>query len=168
MKKNWKKFCNKKKSHDFNENGLKTQLRMFSINFSKQNDTNIDDVIEHFMSMPSSVRKMISELWSSKNLRVDICVDFFSRSVLIWKKSEENCVEELHLVPLKFLKWNKNLCKSTILETLLKNFTSLWSRGRILGAWRGALCVEMGFTWTFPRNQDAKVKLKSELISIKF
>ena len=23
----------------------------------------------------------------------------------------------------------------------------------------GALCVEMGFTWTFPRNQDAKVKL---------
>ena len=23
------------------------------------------------------------------------------------------------------------------------------------------LCVEMGFTWTFPRNQDAKVKLKS-------
>ena len=32
----------------------------------------------------------------------------------------------------------------------------------------GALCVEMGFTWTFPRNQDAKVKLKSELISIKF
>ena len=32
----------------------------------------------------------------------------------------------------------------------------------------GALCVEMGFTWTFPRNQDATVKLKSELISIKF
>ena len=30
------------------------------------------------------------------------------------------------------------------------------------------LCVEMGFTWTFPRNQDAKVKLKSKLISIKF
>ena len=37
-----------------------------------------------------------------------------------------------------------------------------WNRGG------GALCVEMGFTWTFPRNQDAKVKLKSELISIKF
>ena len=32
----------------------------------------------------------------------------------------------------------------------------------------GALCVEMGFTWKFPRNQDATVKLKSELISIKF
>ena len=32
----------------------------------------------------------------------------------------------------------------------------------------GALCVEMGFTWTFPRNQDAIVKLKTELISIKF
>ena len=31
-----------------------------------------------------------------------------------------------------------------------------------------ALCVEMGFTWTFPRNQDATVKSKSELISIKF
>ena len=32
----------------------------------------------------------------------------------------------------------------------------------------GALCVEMGFTRTFPWNQDATVKLKSELISIKF
>ena len=32
----------------------------------------------------------------------------------------------------------------------------------------GALCVEMGFTRTFPRNQDATVKLKFELISIKF
>ena len=29
------------------------------------------------------------------------------------------------------------------------------------------LCVEMGFTRTCPRNQDATVKLKSELISIK-
>ena len=29
-------------------------------------------------------------------------------------------------------------------------------------------CVEVGFTWTFPRNQDAKVKLKSELIPINF
>ena len=32
----------------------------------------------------------------------------------------------------------------------------------------GALCVEMGFTWTIPRNQDATLTLKSELISIKF
>ena len=31
-----------------------------------------------------------------------------------------------------------------------------------------ALCVEMGFMWTFPSNQDATVKIKSELISIKF
>ena len=31
-----------------------------------------------------------------------------------------------------------------------------------------ALCFEWGFTRTFPRNQDATVKLKSELISIKF
>jgi hypothetical protein len=30
------------------------------------------------------------------------------------------------------------------------------------------LCVEIGFMWTFPRNQDATVKLKSEFISIKF
>ena len=37
-----------------------------------------------------------------------------------------------------------------------------------LGGLGGALCVEMGFTSTFPRYQDAKVKLKSELISIKF
>ena len=29
-------------------------------------------------------------------------------------------------------------------------------------------CVEIGFTWTFPGNQDATVKLKYELISIKF
>ena len=32
----------------------------------------------------------------------------------------------------------------------------------------GALFFEWGFTRTFPRNQDATVKLKSELISIKF
>ena len=31
-----------------------------------------------------------------------------------------------------------------------------------------ALCVEMGFTGTFTKNQDATVKLKPELISIKF
>ena len=31
-----------------------------------------------------------------------------------------------------------------------------------------SLCVEMGFMRTFLRNQDATVKLKSELISIKF
>ena len=31
-----------------------------------------------------------------------------------------------------------------------------------------ALCVEMGLTWTFSRNQDATGKLKSELISINF
>ena len=36
------------------------------------------------------------------------------------------------------------------------------------GGGGGALCVKMDFTWTFPRNQDATVKLKSELISIKF
>ena len=30
------------------------------------------------------------------------------------------------------------------------------------------LCVEMGFTWTFHRNQDATVKLKTVPISIKF
>ena len=36
------------------------------------------------------------------------------------------------------------------------------------GGGTGALCVEMGFMWTFPRNQDATVKLKSELIFIKF
>ena len=34
------------------------------------------------------------------------------------------------------------------------------------GGW-GALCVEMGFRWTFPGNQDSTVKIKSELISIK-
>ena len=33
---------------------------------------------------------------------------------------------------------------------------------------RRVLCFEWSFTRTFPRNQDATVKLKSELISIKF
>ena len=37
----------------------------------------------------------------------------------------------------------------------------------VVSGGRGALCVEMGFTWTFPRNQDATVKLEYELISIK-
>ena len=37
-----------------------------------------------------------------------------------------------------------------------------------LDTWVGAPCVEMGFTRTFPGNQDVTVKLKSELISIKF
>ena len=32
----------------------------------------------------------------------------------------------------------------------------------------GALCVEICFIQTFPRNQDVTVKLKSELIFIKF
>ena len=32
----------------------------------------------------------------------------------------------------------------------------------------GALCVEMGFTWTSQGNQDVTMKLKSELISNKF
>ena len=32
----------------------------------------------------------------------------------------------------------------------------------------GGLCVEIGFTQTFPRNQDVSVKLKFELIFIKF
>ena len=38
----------------------------------------------------------------------------------------------------------------------------------ILRRREGALCFEWGFTRTFPRNQDASVKLKSELISRKF
>ena len=32
----------------------------------------------------------------------------------------------------------------------------------------GVLCFEWGFMRTFPRNQDVTVKLKSELIFIKF
>ena len=38
---------------------IKTALKH---NFSKLNDTNIDDVIEHFISMPSSFKKMIFEV----------------------------------------------------------------------------------------------------------
>ena len=37
-----------------------------------------------------------------------------------------------------------------------------------VGGGGGELCVEMGFTWTPQRNQDATMKLKSELIFIKF
>ena len=36
------------------------------------------------------------------------------------------------------------------------------------GEGMGALCFEMVLTRTFPWNQDATVKLKTELISIKF
>ena len=32
----------------------------------------------------------------------------------------------------------------------------------------GALCVEIGLTWTSQKNQDATMKLRSELISNKF
>ena len=45
---------------------------------------------------------------------------------------------------------------------------ALYRRAGGTGAGGGALCVEIGFTWTILRNQDATVKLKSELISIKF
>ena len=40
-----------------------------------------------------------------------------------------------------------------------------WGQG---GRPPSPLCVEMGFTRTFSRNQDVTVKLKSELIFIKF
>ena len=50
------------------------------------------------------------------------------------------------------------------------NFASFHVAGLLepRGTPQPPLCVEMGFTRTFPRNQDVKVKLKSELISIKF
>ena len=38
---------------------------------------------------------------------------------------------------------------------------------RTSGGQGPALCVEKGFTWTFPRIRDVTVKLKSELIFIK-
>ena len=40
--------------------------------------------------------------------------------------------------------------------------------GELLKVGLGGLCVEMSFTWTLHRNQDATVKLKTEPISIKF
>ena len=55
-------FYNNEKSHDFNEDSLRTQLKMFSANFPQKDDTNMEDIIEHLISMPSSSRKMISEV----------------------------------------------------------------------------------------------------------
>ena len=55
-------FYNNEKSHDFNEDSLRTQLKMFSANFPQKDDTNMEKIIEHLMSMPSSSRKMISEV----------------------------------------------------------------------------------------------------------
>ena len=42
-------FYNNEKSHDFNEDNLRTQLKMFSANFPPKDDTNMDDIIEHLM-----------------------------------------------------------------------------------------------------------------------
>ena len=36
--------------------------------------------------------------------------------------------------------------------------------GRSYSPGVGALCVEIGYDWTFPRIQDVTVKLKSELV----
>ena len=55
-------FYNNEKSYDFNEDSLRTQLKMFSANYPQKDDTNMEDIIEHLMSMPSSSRKMISEV----------------------------------------------------------------------------------------------------------
>ena len=51
------------------------------------------------------------------------------------------------------------ICSTSLVLTIL---------AKLVGGAGGTLCVEMGFTWTFLRNQDATVKLKSELISIEF
>ena len=56
---------------------------------------------------------------------------------------------------------------SDTLESSFDEKYMQWGPPMMLRGW-GALCVEMGFMWTFPRNQDVTVKLKSELISIKF
>ena len=50
----------------------------------------------------------------------------------------------------------------------VERFENLEGGGASCNVGAKNLGVEMGFTWAFPRNQDAKVKLKSELISIKF
>ena len=52
-------FYNNEKSQDFNEDSLRTQLKMFSANFPQKDDTNMEDIIEHLMSLPSFSRKSV-------------------------------------------------------------------------------------------------------------
>ena len=54
------KSYNNEKSHDFNEDTLKIQLKVFSAN-----DINIKDVIKHFKNESPFGRKLISEVFSA-------------------------------------------------------------------------------------------------------
>ena len=56
------KFYNNEKSHDFNEDTLRMQLKVFSANFPEKDDINIEDVIKHFKNMTPYGRKLISEV----------------------------------------------------------------------------------------------------------
>ena len=55
-------FYNNEKSHDFNEDCLRTHLRIFSTNFPKKYCANFEDILMHFKAMAPSSRKMISEV----------------------------------------------------------------------------------------------------------
>ena len=55
-------FYNNEKSHDFNEDCLRTHLRIFSTNFPKKYCANFEDISKHFKAMAPSSRKMISEV----------------------------------------------------------------------------------------------------------
>ena len=55
-------FYNNESSQDFDEDMLRTQLKIFSANFPKKEGIVFDDIIEYFTQMKPSCRKMLSEL----------------------------------------------------------------------------------------------------------
>ena len=55
-------FYNNERSHDFDEDSLKIQLKIFSANFPKREKIVFDDIIEYFKKMEPSYRGMLSEV----------------------------------------------------------------------------------------------------------
>jgi len=55
-------FYNNDRSHDFDEDTLKTQLKIFSANFPAKEKLVFDDIIEYFKKMEPRFRGMFSEV----------------------------------------------------------------------------------------------------------
>ena len=66
IKKTWAKkilgFYNNERSHDFDEDILKTQLQIFSKNFPLKEQLSIIDIENYFKEMEPSSRKLLSEV----------------------------------------------------------------------------------------------------------
>ena len=55
-------FYNNDRSHDFDEDALKTQLKIFSATFPAKEKFVFDDIIEHFKKMEPRCRGLLSEV----------------------------------------------------------------------------------------------------------